>query len=71
MNDHAVTINVTDERGVRSLRTIVPVGLRFGATGRDPEPQWLLDAWDEATGTERAFPMLAIDRWALLHEVRR
>lgn len=59
-----VMIDYTNHAGVRAIREIVPLGLRFGSTEWHHEPQYLLDAHDVAKDDMRTFAMKDVHAWA-------
>lgn len=59
-----VTIDYTNHRGERALRSIRPIRLRWGSTAYHPQAQWLLEAWDEDKRVERTFALADIHSWS-------
>lgn len=64
-----VTIDYTNWRDERALRTIHPTALRWGATEFHPEPQWLLDAMDVDKGAARTFALRDIHTWGMVIQI--
>lgn len=58
----AVFIDYTNYRGVREIREITPIDIRWDSTAFHPEPQWLLRAFDTNSQAERSFAMVDIHR---------
>jgi hypothetical protein len=58
-----VVIDYTNWKGERSTRTIIPIGLRFGASEWHADEQWLLEAHDVERGVTRTFAMVSIHSW--------
>ena len=58
-----VKIVYTNYRGETSVRSIIPIKIRFGKTEWHPEEQWLLDAFDVEKDAERSFAMKDIQKW--------
>jgi hypothetical protein len=52
-----VVLDYTNHRGERSIRTVMPLTIKFGPTEHHPEPQWILEAWDLEKAAHRSFPM--------------
>lgn len=48
--DEEIVVRYTNWRGETADRRIRPCGLTFGTTKWHPEPQWLLEAWDQDKG---------------------
>lgn len=44
-----------NHRGDIGVRTVAPLGIRYGSTAWHPEPQWLLRAYDLDKSAEREF----------------
>jgi predicted DNA-binding transcriptional regulator YafY len=58
-----VTLDYTNHRGERSLRTVKPLGVFFGQDTLHPEPQYLLVGWDLEKRAMRHFAMRDIHKW--------
>lgn len=52
-----ISVNYTNYRGENADRTIIPQRLYWGATKYHPEPQWLLEAWDQDRQAIRVFAL--------------
>lgn len=52
-----IKVLYTNWRGEVALRTIVPIGIRYGSTDWHPEPQWLLHVHDVDKGAEREYAL--------------
>ena len=63
MAGNFVTIDYTNHRGERSLRTICPLEVVFESTEWHLEEQWLLKAYDTEKGVWRFFAMKDIHSW--------
>lgn len=50
-----ITIDYTNYKGVRGVRAIDPILLRWGSTQYHKKPQWLLEALDCNKGEYRTF----------------
>lgn len=59
----AVTILYTNHRGETTLRRISPYEIRWCATERHPEAQWVLEAYDYEKDDDRTFAMKDIRAW--------
>lgn len=60
----AVEIDYTNYRGERAPRTVLPIGIYFGATEQHPEEQWLMRAHAmDRGGAIRDFAMCDIHSW--------
>lgn len=59
----AVTIVYHNHRGETARRSIIPLGLRFAATGWHPQAQWLLEAYDVDKQAARSFAVADISVW--------
>lgn len=68
--EQEVIIDYTNWRGVRSIRRIHPLSVRFEATEWHQYPQWILRAVDTEKGETRDFAMSEIRTWAPAEEVR-
>lgn len=51
--EKVVLIDYTNWRGVRRVRRVMPVSIRFGATDWHPTEQWLMTAYDATEGAVR------------------
>lgn len=60
----AIWISVTNYRGEKSLREVIPSGIHYGDTPWHPEMHWYMNAWDVAKGAVRSFPLASIYRIA-------
>lgn len=58
-----VTIDYTNWRGERRLRTIVPKFVSFGANQWHKTPCWLLDAYDVEANEIRSFRLADVHSW--------
>jgi ADP-ribose pyrophosphatase YjhB (NUDIX family) len=58
-----VEIDYTNHRGERSIRRIIPIGIRFGSTEYHTELQWLMCANDLTKDDVRTFAMKDIHGW--------
>jgi ADP-ribose pyrophosphatase YjhB (NUDIX family) len=58
-----VEIDYVNHRGERSIRRIIPIGIRFGSTEYHPELQWLMCANDLTKDDVRTFAMKDIYGW--------
>ncbi len=58
-----VWIDVTNHRGERSRRLVLPLVLFFGSDPWHPEPQWLLSAYCFERRAKRTFAMGQIHGW--------
>lgn len=61
---HTVVIDYTNHAGVRRIRCVSPMGIRFDSSQWHPEPQWLLDAYDIDKDDVRIFAVADIHRWS-------
>lgn len=61
-NEKTVEIDYTNWRGVRAVRSIIPVSIWFGDNWHK-EQQWLLLALDLKSGEYREFAMCNIHSW--------
>jgi predicted DNA-binding transcriptional regulator YafY len=61
----SVIIDYTNYRGERSLRRIIPKGIRFASSEFHPGEQWLLDAYDLDKQADRTFALKDIHGWKL------
>lgn len=52
-----ITVIYTNHRGITTSRTIRPLSAYYGKSQWHPEPQWLMDAWDEERGAVRSFAL--------------
>jgi hypothetical protein len=59
----AIVIDYTNHRGVRALRRILPLRVKFEASAWHPEAQWLLTAIDLVKGEVRAFALKDVHAW--------
>ena len=59
-----VNIDVTNHRGKRAVRTVLPTGIWFGTSKWHEGQGWFLEAWDEGKGAWRTFRMDDIHAWA-------
>lgn len=62
--DGAVTIDYTNYRGERALRTVLPIRIWFGSTAWHPDKQWLLEARDLDREVARDFALADIHHWS-------
>jgi predicted DNA-binding transcriptional regulator YafY len=58
-----VEIDYTNHRGERSIRRIIPIGIRFGSTEYHTELQWLMCANDLTKDDVRTFAMKDVHAW--------
>lgn len=58
-----VEIDYVNHRGERSMRRIIPIGIRYGSTEYHPELQWLMCANDLTKDDVRTFAMKDILGW--------
>ena len=58
-----VKIVYTNHRGETSVRDIIPLEIKFGATEYHLEPQWLLRAFALDREAERHFALINIRAW--------
>ena len=58
-----IKIRYTNYRGETTVRQIVPVRIRFGASEWHPAEQWLMDAYDIDRQAERSFALADIRDW--------
>jgi hypothetical protein len=58
-----VMIDYTNWRGERAMRRIRPLSVAFENNEYHPETQWLLEAVDLETMSERTFAMANIHSW--------
>jgi predicted DNA-binding transcriptional regulator YafY len=58
-----VEIEYVNHRGVRSIRRIIPIGIRFGSTEYHTDLQWLMCANDMTKEDIRTFAMKDIHAW--------
>lgn len=58
-----VSIDYTNWRGERRVRTIRPIGVSFGHNQWHEKPQWLLQALDVEDGKVKTFAMSGIHSW--------
>lgn len=63
MNNTHVSIDYTNYRGERGIRTVVPERIWFGSTEYHTKPQWLMDAFDVEKQSSRTFAMQDIHQW--------
>ncbi len=64
--NHHVIIDVTNHRGERAERIVIPHpddALRWGSTEYHKEPQWLLEAYDVTKEAPRTFAMKNVHGW--------
>lgn len=62
-NHDLVSIDYTNYRGERSIRTIRPDRIWFGENEYHKPAQWLLDANDIEKGAARTFALSDIHSW--------
>lgn len=62
-NYSRVTFTYTNHRGIKSIRSVQVLNLRFGSTKWHKKPQWLLVACDLDRGEIREFSMSEIENW--------
>jgi predicted DNA-binding transcriptional regulator YafY len=58
-----VTIDYTNHAGIRAVRVIRPLRLRYGTTPKQDTPRWLVDAIDVERDVERSFSLHDIHSW--------
>lgn len=56
-----VRMKYTNYRGEVSIRTVVPILIDFGSTEWQPEPQWLMSAYDQGKEAHREFALRDCD----------
>lgn len=57
-------IHYLNHRGELRWRTIRPTSTWYGKTEYYPQPQWLLNAFDEGKKAERTFALANIRQWS-------
>jgi hypothetical protein len=58
-----VTLDYTNYRGERAIRTITPWGVEWGSTDWHPEPGWLLTCYDHDKAACRTYALSGIHSW--------
>lgn len=58
-----VTLDYTNYRGERALRTVTPWGVEWGTTDWHPEPGWLLTCYDHDRAACRVYALSGIHSW--------
>ena len=64
VENKTVVIDYTNWKGERSLRKVTPKIFYWGSTNYHPEPQWLMNAFDEEKKQDRMFALRDIHSWA-------
>jgi predicted DNA-binding transcriptional regulator YafY len=64
MNQRTVTFIYKNHRGEVGKRNVQPISMRYQATQWHPEPQWLLEAYDNEKEAVRLFAMSDIKDWS-------
>lgn len=65
---HLVKVFYTNHKGETATRLVWPIMLWYGKTKWHPEPQWLLECFDEEKGQKRDFAMSDIHSWEDVNE---
>lgn len=52
-----ITVLYTNYRGETAVRVFKPLNLYWGSSEWHPEPQWLMDGWDEEKQQSRTFAL--------------
>ncbi|MEU0766737.1 DUF1653 domain-containing protein [Streptomyces albogriseolus] len=63
IDDQWLTIDYTNHRGERGVRTVRPYRVWFGQTSWHPEEEWLLEAYDRDRQAVRNFSLRWIHDW--------
>lgn len=58
-----VTLDYTNYRGERAIRTITPWGVEWGTTDWHPDPGWLLTCYDHDRAACRTYALSGIHSW--------